>query len=304
MSLSEPLSPRANRFGFTLIELLVVIATIAVLVSLLIPAVQAARSTARRIQCVNNLRQIGLATANYASANSHLPPPTAGAQFENRGGTLVLLLPYLEEGALYAHYNLDLPITDAVNSTVTSASVPAYRCPEMSTNRPVPDTQCGEVLAPGSYVISSRTTYSGHQKLDGAFRNPVAGRKYSLGYQHIIDGTSKTLLVGEVNYGHADFIWSDCEERNGTPKWGDTTWANGYWYYAWGHMSADLPWLFNNVDLFASPNSSRVFRSDHVGGVNFVFLDGSVDMLANDSDPIVREALVTRAGREVTADSR
>ncbi len=295
---------KCRRNGFTLVELLVVIAVIGMLVALLLPAVQSARTSARRMQCVNNLRQIGLATANYASANNHLPPPTAGAQFENRGSTLVLLLPYLEEGALYANYQLENAITDRQNALVTGQSVPVFLCPEMSTNRPVPDTECGEVLAAGSYVISSRTTYSGHGRLDGAFRNPVAGRPYTLSYRHITDGTSKTLLFGEVNYGHVEYLWTDCGEKNGSPKWGDTTWANGYWFFAWGHMSADLPKLFNNVDLFASPNSARTFRSDHPGGVHFVFLDGSVDMLANDSDPAVRAALVTRSGQEVTHSSR
>ena len=299
----KSLSARDRRSGFTLVELLVVIAIIAILVSLLIPAVQAARSSARRIQCINNLRQIGLATANYASANDHLPPPTAGAQFENRGSTLVLLLPFLEESALYAAYDLERSITDEGNASVTSKSVPVYLCPEMSTHRPVPDRASGELLAPGSYVISSRTTYSGHRRLDGAFRNPTDGRSYSLSYQHILDGTSKTLLIGEVNYGHADFLWSEGEKK-GTSKWGDTTWANGYWYYAWGHMSTDLPELFNNVELFANPNSARAFRSDHQGGVNFVFLDGSVEMLTTDSDPVVRRSLVTRAGSEVIGGGR
>ncbi len=284
--------------GFTLVELLVTVAIIGLLISLLLPAIQSARGAARRMQCSNNLKQIGLATANYAAARNHLPPPTAGMQFENRGSTLVLLLPYLEEGALYAEYDSDRPIDAMGNSRVTSTSVPVYVCPAMSTNRPVPDEECGELLAAGSYVISSRTSFSAHQRLDGAFRNPVPGRRYSLSYQHIEDGTSKTLLLGEVNYGHADFVWTDCGEKNGTPRWGDTTWANGYWYFAWGHMSADLPALFNNVELLANPNSARTFRSDHVGGVQFVFVDGSVRFLDDESDPHVRRALVTRAGND------
>jgi len=118
------LSRRSNRHGFTLVELLVVIAVIAMLVSLLLPAVQSARASARRMQCVNNLRQIGIATANFAAAHNHLSPPTAGAQFENRGSTFVLLLPYLEEGSLYANYDLDRSIEDEANSMVTSESVP------------------------------------------------------------------------------------------------------------------------------------------------------------------------------------
>ena len=100
-----------------------------------------------------------------------------------------------------------------------------------------------------------------------------------------------------MNYGHQDLRWVGCAGNSGS-KWGDTTWAQGYWYYAWGHMAASYPQLYNNTSLFWPPFSARVFRSDHPGGVNFVFVDGSVHFLGDGVDPEIRKALVTRAGGE------
>lgn len=291
-----------TRCAFTLVELLTVIAIIGVLVSLLLPAVSVARSAARAIQCKNNLRQIGIATQNYLAAQGHLPPPSAGSQFENRGSTLVLLLPYLEEAQQYESYNLSKPVDDPTNLPITSQPLPVYLCPSMVQRRVVPDLDRGEKLAVGSYVISSRTKYSGHRRLDGAFKNISDSAPYRLTPKHIRDGLSKTLLVGEINYGHQEYLWPDDAEHPASPKWGDTTWANGYWYFAWGHMSAELPELFNNSQRFANPHSARVFRSDHAGGVHFVLLDSSVRFLSDDTSPAVRSALVTRAGGESEHD--
>lgn len=289
------------RRAFTLIELLVSVAIIGILVTLLLPAVNVARASARKVQCTNHMRQLGVATNNYVSAHRTLPPPKAGTQFENRGSTFVLLLPYLEESHLFQSYDMSKAVDDPVNVLFTQETVSTYLCPSMRIPRIVPDVACGERLAAGSYVISSRSKYSNHRKLDGAFKNPPANRKYDLGLKHIKDGTSKTILMGEVNYGHRDYVWTDCPERNGQPKWGDTTWANGYWFYAWGHMTVDFPELYNNSARFASPNSARAFRSDHSGGVNFVMIDGSVRFITTGSDPGIRKALVTRNGHEAVS---
>ena len=286
--------------GFTLVELLVVIAIIGIFVALLLPAVNAAREASRKMSCSNHLRQIGLATHNYHSATNHLPPPKVGTQFEDLGSTFVLLLPYLEEGNLYDRYDLTKPITDPVNLDATGNRISVYLCPTMSIPRVVPDLDAGELLAPGSYVISSRTNFQRHNRLDGAFKNPEDGRIYKLSFKHIKDGTSKTLLVGEVNYGHRELVWAD-GPRTGEIKWGDTTWANGYWYYAWGHMASTYPQLYNS-EVYGSQFSARVFRSDHPQGVNFVMLDGSIRFLTNDTSPEVRSALVTRAGGEVDVE--
>jgi prepilin-type N-terminal cleavage/methylation domain-containing protein len=293
---------RTRGAGFTLVELLVVIAIIGALVALLLPAIQAAREACRRASCQNNLKQIGLAVQHYQSAMGHLPPPKAGdTTYNNRGSTLVLLLPYLEQSAMYARYDLTKDVTDPVNLPITGEAVSAYLCPSMSLQRAVPERAFGEVLGPGSYIISTRTAYREWAALDGAFENPT-DRPYTLDFKHIADGTSRTLLVGEVNYGHQDFTWEEAGAPD-TPKWGDQTWAEGYWALSWGHMSAQRPQLYNNSALFVAPDSKRTFRSDHPGGVQFVMLDGSVRWLGSDSDPEVRKALVTRAGDELLSST-
>ena len=117
----------------------------------------------------------------------------------------------------------------------------------------------------------------------------------------ITDGTSNTLLLGEVDYGHAEYLWEGCGDADGSTRWGDPTWAHGYWFHAWGHMTARYPALYNSTTGYVHPDGYRAFRSDHPGGVQFVLCDGSVRFLDDSSDPAVREALVTRAGEELQA---
>jgi prepilin-type N-terminal cleavage/methylation domain-containing protein/prepilin-type processing-associated H-X9-DG protein len=287
-------------YGFTLVELLVVIAIIGMLVALLVPAVQAARECSRRVACKNNLKQIGLAVQNFHSAKRHLPPPKiGGGQFNALGGTLIALLPYLEEAARFDAYDLSKTVDDLHNLPITSKPVDIYLCPSMALPRAVPEVEAGEKLGPGSYLISSRTDYANFAKLDGAFENPKDDGTYSLGMQHITDGTSKTLLVGEINYGLQKMLWTDFPPLNGTSMWGDQTWAHGYWALAWGHMAAKFPGIYNNSTDYVPPHSNRSFRSDHPGGVQFAFVDGSVQFIADDTSADVRRALVTRAGDEI-----
>ena len=78
----------------------------------------------------------------------------------------------------------------------------------------------------------------------------------TLGLENITDGTSKTLLVGEINYGLQEMTWTDCADRAGSPKWGDHTWAQGYWALSWGHMSAEVPDLYNNSHKYTPPYSA------------------------------------------------
>lgn len=294
---------RRTRAGFTLVELLVVIAIVGVLIALLLPAVQAAREAARRMTCQNHLKQIGLATQNYHAARNHLPPPKAGdTSFNEMGGTFVILLPYLEEASRFARYDFSKTVIDPANTPITGQPVGLYLCPSMALMRHAPDTACGELLAPASYMISTRTDYYAFSKLDGAFANPAADGMYRLSMKHVTDGGSNTLLVGETNYGHQGMLWSTCPDVNGTTKWGDQTWADGYWARSWGHMAAGYPTLYNNSTSYVNPLSARTFRSDHPGGVQFVFLDGSVRFVADETDATVRNALVTRAGEEPVSD--
>jgi prepilin-type N-terminal cleavage/methylation domain-containing protein len=286
-----------GRRAFTLVELLVVVAIIGILVALLLPAIQAAREAARRSSCTNKLKQIGLAVQNYHQALQHLPPPKIGAgQFNALGGTFVALLPFLEEASRYDNYDRTKDVDDPVNLPITSQPVPIYMCPSMALNRTVPEPAAKEKLGPGSYMICTRTDYDKYGNLDGAFDNPREDGRYVLGMQHITDGTSKTLLVGETNFSHQKMLWNGVPALNGTPMWGDQTWAHGYWALSWGHMAAKFETVYNNSASYSSPLSNRCFRSDHPGGVQFVLLDGSVMFLTSDSSPQLRRALVTRAG--------
>jgi type II secretory pathway pseudopilin PulG len=281
-----------------------VIAIVGILIALLLPAIQSAREAARRLGCQNNLKQIGLAVQNYAQAQRHLPPPKLGAeQYNAKGGTFIALLPYLEEAARFGEYNQALNVDDPANLKITGQPVDIYICPSMSRPRAVPEPTCPtEKLGPCSYIISTRTDYNKYRDLDGAFDNPTADGHYSLGFKHIVDGTSKTMVVGETNFGHVNWLWTNCPGLNGTAMWGDQTWAHGYWALAWGHMAAQYPTVYNNSLQYSAPISDRAFRSDHPGGVEFVMLDGSVVFLTNESDPNIRKALVTRAGGETESN--
>jgi prepilin-type processing-associated H-X9-DG protein len=224
----------------------------------------------------------------------------------------VLILPYLEESERFAQYDLKKVFTDPQNVALTSQPVANYLCPSMALPRAVPDIACGECLGPGSYIISAGTDVSNPSSmLDGAFVNPreVGNGNYSLAFKNITDGTSKTFLFGEMDYGIREYPWERCGSQNGTPRWGDQTWADGYWYDAWGHLNWRIYEMggrpFYNRSSFTPDDMStftrilRVFRSDHPGGSQFAYVDGSVHFIPTEVEYPVLRALVTRAGDEV-----
>jgi prepilin-type N-terminal cleavage/methylation domain-containing protein/prepilin-type processing-associated H-X9-DG protein len=213
-----------SRRGFTLIELLVVIAIIAVLIALLLPAVQAAREAARRAQCVNNMKQIGLALHNYHQTNDSFPP---GCMM-NRNSALALvgnqdfstharLLGYLEQQALYNAANFSLgcyndAYCEEINGTVTETRVSAFLCPSSplptftlwagSSN---PSPQASLPMAPGNnYFASIGSSLEFDASMTGGAPNgmfyymPLGG---SIGIRDVRDGTSNTIAFGELKIG-------------------------------------------------------------------------------------------------------
>jgi prepilin-type N-terminal cleavage/methylation domain-containing protein/prepilin-type processing-associated H-X9-DG protein len=224
----------STRRGFTLIELLVVIAIIAVLIALLLPAVQAAREAARRIQCVNNMKQLGLAMHNYVSIANTLPPGRIWAP--NPGGStfptifsgaqnttwFVLMLPQFEQQALASAYNFSLgaegipgslPNNVAgliANYTVAATRLAAFQCPSDTAQQfQIPTAYAGGALSSfvftkGNYAVAWGNTewgqnYSGNYKAQ--YLASAFGHTGNIGFNSITDGTSGTVFMAEVLQG-------------------------------------------------------------------------------------------------------
>jgi prepilin-type N-terminal cleavage/methylation domain-containing protein/prepilin-type processing-associated H-X9-DG protein len=231
------LTPRRRRSsGFTLIELLVVIAIIAVLIALLLPAVQAAREAARRSQCVNNLKQMGLAAMNFESTNSTLPPTWGPYPYASNGGSrvnfLAVMMPFIEQGALYNAWNLTVDSNGGgsleINETARLTQVSAYLCPSDPSSGTCGDPggsniPCGKAnyfanmgYTAGQYFSSNVTPQETNSAVIGPFivqidsgqpkfldaastqPNPLYQRLIACTIASVTDGTSNTAMFAET----------------------------------------------------------------------------------------------------------
>jgi len=306
-------TPERNR-AFTLIELLVVIAIIGVLIALLLPAVQAAREAARRAQCLNNLKQIGLAMQEYHGTHDTFPPGyvsnTQGNQPNGQEigpgwGWGAMILNNLEQGPLSNSVNFSLLTTNPGSQTARTSRLSVFLCPSNTGgNGPLTITDgSGNVLisdlSPAQYVAAAGQL---EPEEFAAQNNGVFYRNSKIGMRDITDGSSSTLMAGERSQNVANATWVGMipfGQSCNNPSWPvhDCETAN---VLVLGHTgpSPDEPW----VDV---PNNKKAgvddFHSLHPGGCNFLFCDGSVRFVKETVNPQVFSFLSTRAGGEVVS---
>jgi prepilin-type N-terminal cleavage/methylation domain-containing protein/prepilin-type processing-associated H-X9-DG protein len=318
------LSMTPRRPGFTLIELLVVIFIIAVLVGLLLPAVQAAREAARRIACANNLKQLGLACLNYEHWQGSFPPGAVGpltpafpqyAQLKHHGlGTY--LLPHLEQQALADRYDWNASWFDPQNQTAVTTQLNVWQCPSAPRNRledgslptvtPPPDDPFTGTAACGDYagmccvhtgLVSAGVIDSPRGSRDelgnyvGAF--PV---NHTNSLAAIVDGTSNTILIAECA---------------GRPQlWHRTNPVPNQWLSGGPWASRNLLWsrgaTADGSDFFGlcaiNCTNDREVYSFHRGGANVLFADGHAKFVKDTINIQVFVRLVTRDGGEIISD--
>jgi prepilin-type N-terminal cleavage/methylation domain-containing protein len=307
MSRSEPAGNTASRpcRGFSLIELLVVIAVIAILIALLLPAVQQAREAARRTQCRNHLKQMGLALHNYCDTFGVFP---MGYHWPLGTGWSYHLLPFLDQAPLYNSFTVGTPTTATTSIWRSGAPeralgvvLPVFRCPSSVAPEAVLNVDGIARRVPSDYVACAsglRTTDSatsangiGPENLDGMFF-----RISSVRMADVTDGSSNTVGLGEAVYesGHCDhwYIGSDDLGRNSVPESNDAS-------EFLGSLGVKLN-LFNPNALTDDVELS--FKSRHAGGVHLLLMDGSARFVSENVNEKVRQALGTRSGGEVVTD--
>jgi len=323
-------SSSSDRRGFTLVELLVVIAIIAMLVTLLLPAVQAAREAARRTQSINNLRQVTLALINHHDANGHFPhgnynyidstgstpDPYNGSQ--DRRCWFHDILPYVEETALYADFqrHMEDPKESALGYVGAGTVVPAFMCASDPVN-PKLHTFWGGTGAntesqgfSGNYVGNAGDEYFNPDQINGVkISSTISSSKLNgilfaiskTRIAQITDGTSKTALVGEIILT-PDIDSHDIRGRYYNPAHGGVLFTT--------HIppNTSVPDRFNWCSKSPMPQTPCVWsgenmflsmRSWHPGGANMAMADGSVRFVENGVDAEAYKAAGSRNGEEV-----
>jgi prepilin-type N-terminal cleavage/methylation domain-containing protein len=310
---------RFRQRGFTLIELLVVIAIIGVLISLLLPAVQQAREAARRAQCKNNLRQIGLGLHNYVDSNGVLPPGYIGSwaigdpDKVDRGpgwGWAASLLHYVEQAELYHAINFDRSIETDDNATSRLRLLNVYLCPSdphsARTFNVLAEDQSTVItqVAGANYVGMFGTGEVGDNldKGDGAFF-----RNSRLRTKDFSDGLSRTIVVGERSHNISRVTWTGAVTdgfSGATPPSEGGTVKTPY------DPEPSFIMILGPVgteDGRRTPNDpdahNEDYWSNHSGGCLMLMGDGSVQFIQDQIDPKVFQSLATRAGGETGGDS-
>ena len=297
------MSIKFTRKGFTLIKLLVVITIISILIALLLPAVQQAREAARRTQCGNRLKQIGLALHNYHANFSTFPSGWIGAQADlpdvegvNGFGWATMILPMMEQSPLYNRLNFHVSISAAENAIARSTVIPSYRCPSDSS------TDFWDIEmegSPGTVLATLPTAnYIGSfgpeemedcETLAGTGQQCASSGSFyhnsNVRFRDFLDGTSNTYI---------------CGERRTVAELG--------WHSTWGGVIPGGREAFAGILGGAdhTPNHPLAhfddFSSSHGGGAHFLFADGNVRFVTENIDTGVYQSLSTLQGDELVGN--
>ena len=307
MAIQTPLVRR----GFTLVELLVVIAIIGVLIALLLPAVQQAREAARRMQCTNHLKQIGLALHNYADTFRSLPSTVYGVKEHS---FWVGLAPFMEQRAFYERYDHAGGFGSGTNTTlVRDVPMSGIRCPSSSVqfntiaNNPTRNTYhtthyygiqgpIGTNAATGTQYkqYDGISTSYGGVAAQGVFTMSTTSHRDSIDFAAISDGLSNTLALGEISWndytGYREYnlgvLWPTSDAGTFATK-------NVRWPINIGMQSTS--------SVYRGFNNTGSFGSHHPGGANFAVADGSVRFVPETVDMSIYFAMASRNGGEVVA---
>jgi prepilin-type N-terminal cleavage/methylation domain-containing protein/prepilin-type processing-associated H-X9-DG protein len=307
----------ARRRGFTLIELLVVIAIIAILIGLLVPAVQKVREAAARAQCQNNLKQIGLALHGYHDANKRFPPArqTRPVNGDYRANWAILILPYVEQDPLFKLYNLNVRNTDPVNKIVRETFVPVYTCPmDPNANMILTPASTADISVPymtGSYRVMSGVNCDGFNQWAGYDSEIQANLKNCPTKKGVMHGDNGGALPGEritaITDGSSNTLLAGERVTKTTPTRG-TFWADSFNLYSVSGAYPDSATLLPDYDACSKVASDVAqckygWGSFHTGGINFLLCDGHVTTISTGINMQVFLALATMSGGETIPDA-
>lgn len=310
--------------GFTLVELLVVIAIIGILIALLLPAVQAARESARRTQCNNNLKQIGAALHTFSDAKRHLPPSCARIDQDKPSGLFVDLFDYMEQGSLNELLDKTTQISNAPNITLGMSKVNSFLCPSNTLfydmNNPAEHWYVSHYLGvsgPGNNgkFLTLESTHCGNENRDGLFisvgkipvdRPPTQTNEPRISpdrpnrFEDVKDGTANTMAMGEINHNVRTWM-------RGSTNVAPNPLVNIPTSKICVVQSKNITLPMNSnpkVWIYAGTTGSTMlfnnfyFSSFHPDGANFLFADGSVHYIRETISMTVYKEMGTIQGGE------